>query len=490
MDIFRCEEQGGKTYLLYEKKDEDILDTFTMEMLSNNKIEGIVPFSYIQKNHEIQMKYNVTGLMSLREILTEKVKRKDLLIILKSLANAVLRADDYMLETSSYVFDESYIYINPVNKKVSMIVLPVERQGKQPEMFLRQLLFDVDYDQTEDCSYVTVLMRFFRNEKSFSMQQFREQIVQLQKREVIPEQKVIEKPEPVVLKKEQNVNEIYNPSTEADKNGHDLKKTLAGKQVKKPIGHDSEDKRKNMDIIFHDQTEEKPQEKKRRFFWEKDKGEKKSLFGKKADKKTDEMPAGNIKKSPLDGLRIPGMDLAGKLKEEKENVTDAESWNVQNNRKVSIPAQEVELERRENPAQDFGKTETVTQYIDPDETLLLGQEPEQHIVTERPELSHPLQRFFLYRCRTEESFEIKGDIVRVGRSSSISEICIPGNRGIGRIHVVLYVQDGQVFIADNGSKNGTFVDGEELKPEDPPRLLLSGSKIRMSDEEFEFRISR
>ena len=78
----------------------------------------------------------------------------------------------------------------------------------------------------------------------------------------------------------------------------------------------------------------------------------------------------------------------------------------------------------------------------------------------------------------------------MGRSPSISEICISGNRGVGRVHAVLYVRNGQVYIADNNSKNKTFVDGEELKPGDSPKMLLSGSKIKLGTEELEFRISR
>ena len=84
---------------------------------------------------------------------------------------------------------------------------------------------------------------------------------------------------------------------------------------------------------------------------------------------------------------------------------------------------------------------------------------------------------------------MKGDIIRIGRNPRISEICISGNRGIGRIHAILYMRDGQVFISDNDSKNKTYVDGEQIKADAEPKLLLSGSKIRLGDEEFEFRIS-
>ena len=96
----------------------------------------------------------------------------------------------------------------------------------------------------------------------------------------------------------------------------------------------------------------------------------------------------------------------------------------------------------------------------------------------------------LYRTGTQEVFEIQGDMIRIGRNPAISEICISGNRGIGRIHAVLYVNNGQVGIVDNDSKNKTYVNGEQLKPGDTPRILSPGDKIQLADEELEFRISQ
>ena len=72
----------------------------------------------------------------------------------------------------------------------------------------------------------------------------------------------------------------------------------------------------------------------------------------------------------------------------------------------------------------------------------------------------------------------------------MSEICISDNPGIGRLHAIFRVYKGQVYIEDNGSKNKTYVDGNLVKPGESPRLLLSGSKIRLADEEFEIRVAQ
>ena len=43
-------------------------------------------------------------------------------------------------------------------------------------------------------------------------------------------------------------------------------------------------------------------------------------------------------------------------------------------------------------------------------------------------------------------------------------------------------------IADNDSKNKTYINGEQLNPGDDLRILSPGDKIQLADEELEFRI--
>lgn len=44
------------------------------------------------------------------------------------------------------------------------------------------------------------------------------------------------------------------------------------------------------------------------------------------------------------------------------------------------------------------------------------------------------------------------------------------DRGVSRIHAQLHLAEGQVFITDLGSTNGTFVSSERLEPETPTPL--------------------
>ena len=51
MNSFTYEEQGEKKYLVYEKKTDDKMDHLTLEMMSNNRIDGVVPANQIGRAH-------------------------------------------------------------------------------------------------------------------------------------------------------------------------------------------------------------------------------------------------------------------------------------------------------------------------------------------------------------------------------------------------------------------------------------------------------
>ena len=56
---FEYETQGAATFLVYQKQPHDVIDTMTMGMISNNKIEGVLPFIYMQIDHDTFFKYNM-----------------------------------------------------------------------------------------------------------------------------------------------------------------------------------------------------------------------------------------------------------------------------------------------------------------------------------------------------------------------------------------------------------------------------------------------
>lgn len=500
MAAFTYEEQGDRRYLVYEKKPEDTLDTLTLEMISNNQIQGLAPANHIQIDDSFYMKYDITGCKSLREYMQGTINRQQLLYIMESVADAAMEAEDYMLRFSSYVLDMDYMYIDGAGRNVFCIVLPVVREEAPLELFLKELLMRAQYNQAEDCSYVAALINFFSSPGSFSVHALKEKTAGLKKEKI--GQKKIEEHKSTLpdqlgsLERRGHGKERYGgkkygsepyPSKtyENNKYGHERPGAdlINGKTPNDP------EKQSCLDILFSDEEEKTFREKIGQFFkrgrsekdgYEEDEiedgKEKRGFFAKKSEKKKKDQMKGQTGDSILNGIEIPGMEMP--VRPQKDSCPEDREQKPQykyEKRETPIPVQKIPLKQLEADGRNFGETEYL-QEEDDDETAFLGQE------------SGRIPEFSLYRFNTKETFRITGDVSRIGRSPSIAEICITGNKCVGRIHAILYIRGQDVFIEDNHSKNYTYVDGIRLDPEEPPVLLNQGSKIRLGDEELEFII--
>ncbi len=72
-------------------------------------------------------------------------------------------------------------------------------------------------------------------------------------------------------------------------------------------------------------------------------------------------------------------------------------------------------------------------------------------------------------------FALRGEECVVGRSDYCS-ILLP-HPSISRLHASITVRDGETFIQDLGSRNGTFVNGERVGSE--AVRLASGDSVRL-----------
>ena len=74
----------------------------------------------------------------------------------------------------------------------------------------------------------------------------------------------------------------------------------------------------------------------------------------------------------------------------------------------------------------------------------------------------------------------------IGKERSYVDYCISGNPTISRSHADIINKNGQFYIVDNNSTNHTYVNGEMI-PSNTEIPLSHGAKIRLSNEEFEFK---
>ena len=114
---------------------------------------------------------------------------------------------------------------------------------------------------------------------------------------------------------------------------------------------------------------------------------------------------------------------------------------------------------------------------DPGATTVIDDEP----------VYEPVNVGVLRRLRTGESVRIEGDVFRLGRSHASSDYCIEDNTAVGRAHAEIITRGGRFYICDSNSKNGTYLNGTRLVPMQETEML-SGSELRLANEDFEFQI--
>lgn len=118
--------------------------------------------------------------------------------------------------------------------------------------------------------------------------------------------------------------------------------------------------------------------------------------------------------------------------------------------------------------------------VDEPTTVIAEDEISEQIPNEQP------AKFYLVRKIDGEVVKIAKDNFVVGKSK-YSDYQVTRNNTVSRSHVIIHkTADGNLLLEDNGSKNGTFVDGARIDAHKKVELS-AGQSVRMSDEIFEVK---
>lgn len=92
---------------------------------------------------------------------------------------------------------------------------------------------------------------------------------------------------------------------------------------------------------------------------------------------------------------------------------------------------------------------------------------------------------YLIREKTQEKIMIDQPFFRIGKEMSYCQYLISDNNAVSRNHADIVTKNGIYFIIDNKSTNGTYVN-EQLIPVHTEVKILSGTKLRLANEDFVF----
>ena len=173
---FTYENQGASTYLVYEVKESDVVDSLSLGMLTNNKIQGLAQTLFTQMNETRYIKYNVSSKISVRQLFNGPVNKKRLLGVFSGIVDGLLSAEDYMIDSNAIVLDLDYIFADVSTCEAMLICLPIsnlERERTDLGVFFKNIMVNTQFDSTENSDHVAKIFNFLNTSPAFSLTDFK-----------------------------------------------------------------------------------------------------------------------------------------------------------------------------------------------------------------------------------------------------------------------------------------------------------------------------
>lgn len=175
MEQFWLENQGTASYLVYALEENDELDSMSLGMLTNNVIDGIAKTYYMQLDQKRTLRYDVSAQIPLEQFYTGTVSRERLLKTFYGISEALITAENYMIPLGNVMLDLGLIYVSVATCAISLICLPLTAKNTKAiplREFFRGIMFNIQFDQSENCDYISTLINYLNGTSNFSLQEF------------------------------------------------------------------------------------------------------------------------------------------------------------------------------------------------------------------------------------------------------------------------------------------------------------------------------
>lgn len=104
----------------------------------------------------------------------------------------------------------------------------------------------------------------------------------------------------------------------------------------------------------------------------------------------------------------------------------------------------------------------------------------------RPDRQSVISSGWLERPDTQQKITLDKAETTFGRDGTVCTVAIPNFDGVSRRHAMIVNKDNQYFVMDLGSRNGTYVQGIRLSP-NQQTALNDGDTVRFGNATYIFR---
>ena len=531
------ENQGTATYLVYKIEPDDVLDNMSLGMITNNKIPGFAPAIFTQMDDLKFIKFNVSSKVSANQFFTGQVNKKRLLGVFRGIMNAMVSAEDYMIDSKAIMMDLEYIFADVSTCETVLICLPINvetREVVEPVHFFKNIMFSTQFDQTENCDYVAKIINYLNSSSTFSATKFKELLDGLDRQESKPaasqpaaaparqapvQQPVVtEAPKPVtpvVAPVQPMVQPSVQPQAHAAqkmavpnapvmpaqpknaKGGMAIPGAPAAKQAQPvqaaPAGN--EKKITMFDLLMHYNKENAELYKS-----QKAAGKNKAPAQTKEKKGAKAAPANASFAVPGQpakvGFAVPGQQV-------QPVSLQAQASQAAQAAQAAAPKPITPMPTAQQPVAPVAPTPAFQQPVMPsyqapampqgmpanfgETTVLGGPNAGETTVLNAVSVTNAPSKPFLVRVKNHERIYLNDSIFKIGKEKSYVDYFIGDNTAISRSHANVVCKNGEYYIVDQNSTNHTYVNGVMIQSNVETKLEHD-AKIRLANEEFEFRM--
>ena len=541
MKEFKYENQGASSFLVYQLKEEDVLDNISLNMLTSNKAKGLASTNYMQMDTQRFIRYTITGKITANQFFARPVTKQSFMGIFKGITEAMVSAEEYMLDPACILLDLNQIYTDVSTGETECICLPVENEKEQKDQreFLKSVMFQAQFENPEEGSYVTRILNYLNSIPVFSSLDFLNLLTEMER-----EGKKDRTPLAPAAKEslQQGVAEFGNAVANSSVGG--MAASFFEQSSLSPAGALKQENAVEEAIPDIPVPDDIPKEERISLFYllqhynnnrakeymaqqKQLKARKEALKkielakkgGKKKSAASFNLPGGKAKtasaapkaKKPASGgfsFQVPGKE-SGKDKPGEDlsgikslpNAPINSQGNPAGNLKVSAPVGAGMNIPKSNPSvakgtlqpakpsplfsnqqeavgnggRNFGDTTVLHSGFRGEETSVLNY-------TKAPDT--PKQPYLL-RIKNGERIPITGNIFRLGKEEKFVDYVIHDNEAISRSHANIISRNGQYFLQDNNSTNHSFLNGQQCVS-NVELPLQDKASIRLGNEEFQF----
>lgn len=209
--------EKNKTYLSVRLGKDDKFDEFDYNMLCHNEITGLAPILCVEiSGASYIIKYDITGKITLENILSDRVSKNIMITLLRNLAEHFQEIQEYMLEKRKLLLDYNNIFVDSNKLQVTFIYVPLESEsGEEIDLndFFKKLIFSVRYRTDEEVLYIVQLINYLNSNQQFSLEAFVKLVNEFDsEKEQTIQQKAV--PHIIAASKKEDIKAIWN--TEQD----------------------------------------------------------------------------------------------------------------------------------------------------------------------------------------------------------------------------------------------------------------------------------